>query len=158
TNTRVGPSSVLPVPRMASLADGTVVIGPKPQVKSLMPELTGEKNSDSLMSPTPFVLLSITGLGWAVTGTIVREMTFHCEPKLIGTTGSMLRTFCVRPNGPLLKLLLFWNGTVTRDAIGFCDALARSSSVPACRPFARAEPTESSGVRVASSELPLTNL
>src|SRR5262249_28991897 len=145
---------------MASLADGAVIIGPKPQVKSLMPELTGERNSDSLMSPTPFVLLSISGLGWVVTGIIVREMTFHCALKLIGTTGSMLRTFCVRPNGPLLKLLLFWNGTVTSDAMGFCDALAKSSVVglPGARPFARAEPVESSGLRVASSELPLSNL
>src|SRR5262245_6792674 len=114
---------------MGSLADGAVIIGPKPHEKSLIPELTGEKNSDSLMSPTPFVLLSISGLGWLITGMIVREMTFHCAFKLIGTTGSILRTFCVRPNGPLLKLLLFWNGTVTSDAMGFCDALARSSLV-----------------------------
>src|SRR5262245_41384514 len=156
----VGPSSVLPVPRMGSLADGAVTIGPKPQVKSLTPELTGERNSDSLMSPTPLVLLSISGLGWITIGMIVREMTFHCEPKLIGTTGWMLRSFCVRPNGPLLKLMLFWNGTLISDAIGFCDALARSSLVglPGARPFARAEPVESSGVRVASSELPLSNL
>src|SRR5215470_20035893 len=92
--------------------------------------------------PTPFVLLSISGSGWVVTGMIVREMTFHCAFKLIGTTGWMLRTFCERPNGPLLKLLLFWNGTLINEAIGFCDALARSSSVPGCRPFARAEPTD----------------
>jgi hypothetical protein len=105
----------------------------------------------------PFVLLSISGWGCLITGMMVREMTFHCEFKLIGTTGSMLRIFCVRPNGPLLKLLLFWNGTVISDAIGFCDALARSSW-EACRPFARAEPVESSGVRVASSEFPLSNL
>src|SRR5262245_18356340 len=114
---------------MASLADGAVIIGPKPQVKSLIPELTGERNNDSLKSPTPFVLLSIRGLGWVITGMIVREMTFHCACKLIGTTGSMLRTFRLHPNGPLLKLLLFWNGTVTSDAMGFCDALARSSLV-----------------------------
>src|SRR5215469_360254 len=143
---------------MASLADGAVTIGPKPQVKSLIPELTGERNSDSLMSPMPLVLLGISGLGWVITGMIVREMTFHCAFKLIGTTGSMLRTFCVRPNGPSLKLLLFWNGKVVSDAIGFCDAFARSSSVPGCRPLARAEPVESSGVRVASSELALWNL
>src|SRR5215472_11519253 len=124
---------------MASLADGAVIIGPKPQVKSLIPELTGERNNDSLMSPTPFVLLSISGLGWVVIGMIVREMTFHCAFKLIGTTGSMLRTFCVRPNGPLLKLLLFSNGKVISEAMGFCDALARSS-VPGDDPFARAEP------------------
>src|SRR5215471_9158398 len=95
TKTKVGPSSVLPVPRTGSLAVGAVTIGPKPQAKSLIPELTGERNSDSLMSPTPFVLLSISGLGWVVIGMIVREMTFHCAFKLIGTTGSMLRTFCV---------------------------------------------------------------
>src|SRR5262245_40172482 len=125
---------------MASLADGAVIIGPKPQVKSLIPELTGERNNDSLMSPTPFVLLSISNLGLVSRGMIVSEMTFHWAVKLIGTTGSMLRTFCVRPNGPLLKLLLFSNGTVTSDAMGFCDALARSSLVglPGARPFARA--------------------
>src|SRR5262245_15690450 len=105
---------------MRSLAVGAVTIGPKPQVKSLMPELTGERNSDSLMSPTPFVLLLISGSGCVVTGIIVREMTFHCAFKLIGTTGSMLRTFCVRPKGPSLKLLLFWNGKVVSDAMGFC--------------------------------------
>src|SRR5215471_15422127 len=121
---------------MGSLADGAVTIGPNPQVKSLIPELTGERNSVSSMSPMPLVLLLISGSGWVVTGMIVREMTFHCAFKLIGTTGSMLRTFCVRPNGPLLKLLLFWNGTEINEAMGFCDALARSSSVPACRPFA----------------------
>ena len=87
------------------------------------------------MSPTPFVLLSISGLGWLVTGMIVREMTFHCAFKLMGTTGSMFRTFCVRLNGPTLGLVLFWNGTLTSDAMGFCDALARSS---VCRALLRA--------------------
>ena len=38
-------------PRMGSLADEAVTIGPKPQMKSA--ELTGERNSNSLMSPTP---------------------------------------------------------------------------------------------------------
>ena len=45
------------------------------------------------MSPTPFVLLSISGLGWLITGMIVREMMFHCAFKLMGTTGSILRMF-----------------------------------------------------------------
>jgi hypothetical protein len=26
----------------------------------------------------------------------------------------------VRPNGPFLKLVSFWNGTLTSDATGFC--------------------------------------
>src|SRR5262249_8072771 len=60
---------------------------------------------------------------------IVREMTFHCAFKLMGTTGSMLRTFCVRLNGPTLGLMLFWNGTLTSDATGFCDALARRQRI-----------------------------
>src|SRR5262249_37341087 len=120
---------------MASLADGAVTIGPNAQGNSLIPELPGERNSVSSMSPMPLVLQLISGSGWVVTGMIVREMTFHCAFKLIGTTGSMLRTFCVRPNGPLLKLLLFWNGTLTSDAMGFCDALARVFVGASLSPF-----------------------
>src|SRR5262249_49680168 len=99
------------------------------------------------MSPIPFVLLSISGLGWLViTGMIVREMMFHCAFTLMGTTGLMLKTSCVRLNGPTLGLVSFRNGTAISDATGFCDALANSS---VSRPFARDEPAWSSGVRVA---------
>jgi len=37
---------------------------------------------------------------------------------------------CVRLNGPVLKLALLWNGTLTRSAIGFCDCFARSGTWP----------------------------
>src|SRR5262245_35712341 len=97
-----------------------------------MPQITapgwdGERNSDWVMSPIPLVLLSNTGSGWLITGMIVREITFQSEPNGIGMTGWMLRMFCTRLNGPVLKLMLFWNGRLIKFATGFCDALASAS-------------------------------
>src|SRR5262245_22354530 len=40
----------------------------------------------------------------------------------------MLSTSWVRLNGPALKFVLLWKGTLTRSAIGFCDFWARFSS------------------------------
>jgi hypothetical protein len=78
-------------------------------------------------SPIPNVLLLNTGSGWLVSGAMVREMTIQSLLKCKGTTGWMLRTFCARLNGPTLKLVLFWNGTLIRSAMGFCASLARFS-------------------------------
>ena len=39
-------------------------------------------------------------------GRIVRVIRFK-PPKLNGITGWMLRTFCLRSNGPMLRLVLF---------------------------------------------------
>jgi len=72
---------------MRLLAVGTVVIGPRPQEKSLMPEDTGEGINDWLVSPIPNVLLLNTGSGWIVSGAMVREMTIQSFPKCRGTTG-----------------------------------------------------------------------
>jgi hypothetical protein len=114
----VGPASTLPVPRIGSLADGMVTMGPRPQIRA--PGCAGDRYSSSLTSPMlPFVLLATSGLGWLTTGTMEREIRFHCEFKCIGTTGSMLSMSCVRLNGPTWKLVLFWNGTLTRSRSGF---------------------------------------
>ena len=37
--------------------------------------------------------------------------------------------FCVPNSDPVLKLVLFWNGTLTRLPTGFCASLASSSAV-----------------------------
>src|SRR5262245_65203915 len=97
------------------------------------PGCTGDKNNDWVMSPMPLVLLFISGSGWLINGMMVREITFQSAFKRIGTTGWMLSISCVRLNGPELKLVLPWNGTLTRSAIGFCDAFCKSSSFAAPR-------------------------
>src|SRR5215472_4951482 len=43
----------------------------------------------------------------------------------IGTMGWMFRTFCVRANGPIPKLLLFWTGTLMSLATGFWTAFCK---------------------------------
>src|SRR5215475_8927694 len=83
--TAVGPYKTLPVPRMGSLADGMVKTGPTPQIS--LPGLAGDKKSDWVMSPIPLVLLFITGSGWLINGTMVREITFQSSFNCIGTTG-----------------------------------------------------------------------
>ena len=51
----------------------------------------------------------------------------------IGITGWMFRMFCVPLSGPVLKLVLFWKGTLTRLPTGFCAILASSSAlISAC--------------------------
>jgi hypothetical protein len=59
-------------------------------------------------------------------GTMVRVMRFQSSVSLIGTTGWMFRIQTLRFSGPVLKLKLFWNGTLMRSATGFCVFLARS--------------------------------
>jgi len=50
---------------------------------------------------------------------MVRVMIFHSSLTEIGITGWMLRTFWVFFSGPKLRLVLFWNGTLTRLPTGF---------------------------------------
>src|SRR5215468_6441970 len=59
----------------------------------------------------------------------------------------MFNTSCVRLNGPPLKLVLLWNGTLTRSAIRFCDFFAKSSSSEGSREYPRL-------VEVVASEMP----
>src|SRR5262245_48982789 len=61
SKTTVGPARTFPCPRIGSVADGTVKTGPTPQIKA--PGCVGDKNSDCVTSPMPFVLLSKIGLG-----------------------------------------------------------------------------------------------
>ena len=60
------------------------------------------------MSPIP-LLLSTPGPseGFQITGSIVRVMMFHSRLIEIGTTGWMLRMFCVPLSGPKFRLVLF---------------------------------------------------
>src|SRR4029079_1124021 len=81
----LGPNRNLPVPRIGSLAEGTVKTGPTPQMSS--PGCVGERNNDWVMSPTPLVLLSKNGLGWLSNGMMVREIRFQSSLRCIGTTG-----------------------------------------------------------------------
>src|SRR5215470_15069799 len=59
--TAVGPNNTLPVPRIGSVADGTVKMGPTPQIRG--PGWVGVKKNFWVMSPIPFVLLLKNGLG-----------------------------------------------------------------------------------------------
>src|SRR5450755_2028410 len=40
----------------------------------------------------------------------------------------MFRTSCVRLYGPILKLLLFWTGTLISEATGFCVAFCNAAA------------------------------
>jgi len=86
------------------------------------------------MSPKPKVVPSPgTDPGCQISGMIVRVMMFQSSLTWNGITGWMFRMFCVPPSGPTPKLVLFWNGTLTRLPMGFCAALARSSAlISAC--------------------------
>jgi len=56
-------------------------------------------------------------------------MMFQSSLTSIGYTGWMFRMFCVPDSGPVLKLVLFWNGTLTKLPTGFCASLASSSAL-----------------------------
>src|SRR5664279_2293338 len=93
------------------------------------PGLPGERSAENTMSPTPLVESMVgESAGFQMIGTMVRVMTFHSEFNSNGITGWMLRTSCVPFSGPTLKLVLLWNGTLIRLAIGFCASLASSSA------------------------------
>src|SRR3954452_9559762 len=77
-----------------------------------------------------------------MTGAMVRVIRFQPPPIVRGTTGWKLRTFCVLPCSPTPKLMLSWNGTLIRLAIGFCACFA-SASVPPPASSARAWPAAS---------------
>ena len=62
-------------------------------------------------------------------GMMMRVMRFQSSVSLIGITGWMLRSQTLRFSGPVLKLKLFWKGTLIRSATGFCVCLARSVSL-----------------------------
>ena len=81
-----------------------------------------------------------------MTGVMVRVIRFQPPPILNGMTGWKLRTFCVLPRSPTPKLMLSWNGTLIRLAIGFCACFA-SASVPPPASSARAWPAASARAR-----------
>src|SRR5215469_1109276 len=58
-------------------------------------------------------------------GAIQRIIRFQFSLTSIGTMGWMFRTFCVRANGPIPKLLLFWTGTLMSLATGFWTAFCK---------------------------------
>ena len=104
-----------------------------PQMNSFEPD--GERKKLGLMSPIP-VAWSMPGAsgGWLMMGTMVRVMRFQSSVSLIGITGWMFRIQTLRFSGPVLKLKLFWNGTLIRSATGFCVFLARSVSLSSFPP------------------------
>src|SRR5215468_2291252 len=68
-------------------------------------------------------------------GTMVRVMRFQSSVSLIGITGWMFRSQTLRFSGPVLKLKLFWNGTLMRSATGVLRLLRQvgvALFVPAC--------------------------
>ena len=67
--------------------------------------------------------------GIEITGRIVRVMMFHSLLTWIGTTGWILRMFCVPFSGPKLRFVLFWKGRLIRLPTGFCASFASSSAV-----------------------------
>src|SRR5262249_12142129 len=64
--------------------------------------------------------------GRLMMGMMIRVMRFHSSLRWIGITGWTFKTQTVRFSGPVLKLKLFWNGTLIRSATGFCVFFARS--------------------------------
>ena len=60
---------------------------------------------------------------------MVRVITFQSLLMLMGITGSIFSTFCVPSSGPVLKLVLFWNGALIMLPTGFCAIFANSSLV-----------------------------
>ena len=64
--------------------------------------------------------------GWLMIGMIVRVIRFQSSLIGMGITGWTLRIQTVSSLVPVLKLKLFWNGTLIRLATGFCVSLARS--------------------------------
>src|ERR1700727_597790 len=57
---------------------------------------------------------------------MVRVIRFQSEESLKGTTGSIRSESWTREFSPTPKLVLFWNGTEIREAMGFCACLAIS--------------------------------
>src|SRR5216683_697099 len=117
-------------PTFTEVAVGKVATGPTPQIN--FPGFAGDRNAVKLMLLRPKLPLPPgVKLGCDTSGMIVRVMRFQSWLKVIGTTGWMLRTFWVLPlllGGPFPKLVLFWNGTLTTLATGFCAILASISS------------------------------
>ena len=83
------------------------------------------------VSPMPSLVPNVPGRATAfqITGRIVRVMMFQSLLTEIGTTGWMLRMFCVPFSGPKLRFVLFWNGRLIRLPTGFCASFADSSSL-----------------------------
>src|ERR1019366_5327678 len=63
-----------------------------------------------------------------MTGRMVRTMTFQSSLMESGTTSWMLAVYFIALAGPMPKSQLFWMGTLTRLAMGFCSFLASSAS------------------------------
>src|ERR1022692_4544888 len=57
----------------------------------------------------------------------MRVIRFQFSLMLIGMTGWIFNTSCVRLYGPTPKAVLFWRGTLIIEAAGFCAAFARAS-------------------------------
>src|SRR5689334_1372909 len=63
---------------------------------------------------------------------MIRGMRFQLSVNLVGITGWIFKVFRSRANGPILKSVLFWKGTLIKLATGFCVAFCKSSvEVPA---------------------------
>src|SRR6185503_13381827 len=97
SRTPAGPALHLPAPKSRSVAVGSVIVGPMPQINS--PGLPGDRNTVGLMSPKPVPVVLGTAPpnvgnsdGWLMIGMIVRVIRFHSSLSLIGITGWTLRT------------------------------------------------------------------
>src|SRR4030095_3277282 len=94
--TAAGPILHWPLPRSRSVAVGSVIVGPRPQINS--PDFAGDRKAVGLMSPNPVPLVLCTVPpavgerdGWLMIGMIVRVIKFHSSLSLIGITGWTLR-------------------------------------------------------------------
>ena len=91
-------------------ADGWHLTGPTPHSQPLT-GLAGERKAENMVGPVPngTVCAGWNG-GCQTSGKIVRVMTFQSSLMWIGITGCTFRMSCVPLFGPVLNLVLFWNG------------------------------------------------
>ena len=92
--TPAGPADHFRLPRTVSVADGTVNVGPTPQMNG--PAARGDRKKVGLMSPSPMAELTADESRCCpTTGTIVRVMTFQSSLIWNGITGWIFTTSCV---------------------------------------------------------------
>src|SRR5215469_10465725 len=104
--TALGPMLNLPWPRIVLVAVGITNAGPMPQIN--FPGFPGERKREGFKSPKPYSPpVGALEYGCHTIGRIVRVIKFHWSLSLMGITGWIFRTSCVRSYGPMLKLLLF---------------------------------------------------
>ena len=105
------------------------------------------------MSPRPKVLpCPGTKAGCQTSGDRARDDV----PVLLTSiriTGWMFKMFCVPDSGPTLKLVLFWNGTLTRLPTGFCASLPALR--PTFRPSVGAVQAKGGGTACRPTEIPM---